>query len=95
MSLAWAMGRGTVGPGEGLGDIQQAWQVHTEPQFLIQSPGRVSWRWERGGLLEAPSPIPQDGWALPADRASPTASLGPLIALQESAVLLWATLWIQ
>lgn len=30
MSLAWAMGIDTVGPGEGLGDIQQAWQVHTE-----------------------------------------------------------------
>lgn len=89
MSLAWAMGIGTVGPGEGLGDIQQAWQVHTYRAQVGSAGGG------RGGLLEAPSPIPQDGWALPADRASPTASLGPLIALQESAVLLWATLWIQ
>lgn len=51
MSLAWAMGIRTARPGEGLGDIQQAWQVHTEPRFLIQSPGRVSWRWEMGACL--------------------------------------------
>lgn len=55
----------------------------------------VSWRWGRGTYLRPPPLFLGKHRLSLLTGPPPAASRAPLIALQESAVLLWATLWIQ
>lgn len=55
----------------------------------------VSWRWGTGTYLRPPPLFLGKHRLSLLTGPPPAASPAPLIALQESAVLLWATLWIQ